>query len=60
MRDGHENEVNSDELVIGDLIKLSYGNQVPVDVLIVTKISNGIKVDESSITGESDLIEKNT
>lgn len=54
-----EEEVNFEDLVIGDLIKLSYGNQVPVDVIVITQHSS-VKVDESSVTGESNLIEKCT
>lgn len=35
VRNGLEQEVTSDQLVIGDLLCLSGGNQVPVDVLVV-------------------------
>jgi len=54
-----EEEINFEDLVVGDLIKLSYGNQVPVDVIVISQNSS-VKVDESSVTGESNLIEKCT
>ena len=55
IRDGVEVKVNSDELVLGDLIKLSSGKQVPADGIVV----NGVGlVNESLLTGEADEIEK--
>ena len=55
IRDGVEVKVNSDELVLGDLIKLSSGKQVPADGIIVNGV---VLVNESLLTGEADEIEK--
>ena len=55
IRDGVEVKVNSDELVLGDLIKLSSGKQVPADGIVVNGV---VLVNESLLTGEADEIEK--
>lgn len=55
IRDGKAREVSPDELVIGDLIEVEPGDQVVLD----GSLSEGrIEVDESMLTGESDLVTK--
>jgi magnesium-transporting ATPase (P-type) len=54
VRDGAENSVDAADLVPGDLIRLSIGDRIPADARIVQ--SYGLKVEASSLTGESDLI----
>ena len=44
------------DIVVGDICQIKNGDLLPVDGLVVQ--SNDLKVDESSLTGESDLIEK--
>ena len=56
IRDGQESEVPIDELVIGDLVKLSAGDMLPADVLLLE--SRDFFVQQSSLTGESDSVEK--
>ncbi len=58
VRDGIEQEVPTQLLVPGDIVKLEEGLNVPADVRIVE--SYQCKVDESSLTGESDSIKKTT
>lgn len=58
IRDGREQEIDSELLVPGDIIKLSYGNRVPADARISTV--NGLRVDEAILTGESIAVEKNS
>ncbi len=58
IRDGREQEIDSELLVLGDIIKLSYGNRIPADARICTV--NGLRVDEAILTGESIAVEKNT
>ncbi|MBQ9004671.1 MAG: HAD-IC family P-type ATPase [Eggerthellaceae bacterium] len=55
IRDGVRVEVGTDELVRGDCIVLGRGNQIPCDS---TVLSGNANVDESLLTGESDLIPK--
>ncbi len=55
VRDSGERSVPPEELVIGDTVKLSPGDQVLVDGNV---ISGALQVDESQLTGESDLIRK--
>jgi len=56
LRDGHEREVNSDELVPGDVVILASGVKVPADIRIASSLE--LKVDESMLTGESLPAEK--
>ncbi|MFN4181393.1 MAG: cation-translocating P-type ATPase [Candidatus Paceibacteria bacterium] len=57
IRGGREEEIDSSEIVPGDVIKLSYGSRVPADARILT--FNNLRVDEAVLTGESIPIEKN-
>ena len=50
VRDGIEVEVNIDEVVVGDLVLVHPGEQIPVDGVVVDGRSS---VDESMLTGES-------
>lgn len=50
--------MNVKELVVGDLCLIKYGDLVPADGIVVH--ASDLKVDESSLTGETDLIRKNT
>ena len=52
IRDGVEAEVDAEEVVIGDLITLKEGDVVPADCRIME--SNGLMVDNSGLTGESE------
>ncbi len=51
VRDGREREVDSRDLVPGDLVVLESGSRVPADVRLVE--ARGLEVDESLLTGES-------
>ncbi|MBK8988345.1 MAG: HAD-IC family P-type ATPase [Chloroflexi bacterium] len=55
-RDGTEQQVDSADLVLGDVLIIAAGDQIPVDGLIVG--DGKIEVDESALTGESDLVAK--
>ncbi|EIA07809.1 cation-translocating P-type ATPase [Flavobacterium frigoris] len=56
IRSGNTIEVPSDNLVPGDLILLEAGNRIPADVRFVE--THQVKVDESTLTGESHSVEK--
>lgn len=55
-RDGVLVEVDTKELVIGDVISLEAGDKVPADARVIKVVS--AQVDESILTGESLAIEK--
>lgn len=48
--------MSDEELLVGDIVKLEYGMIVPADGILIS--GNEFLIDESSLTGESDLIEK--
>ena len=56
IRDGKEEEIDSDNLIEGDFIILEAGKQIPADAEVV---SGKIYVNESLLTGEQNEIEKN-
>ena len=56
LRDGSEFKVSIDELVPGDIIWLEDGLNVPADVRIIEV--HQLLIDESSLTGESNVIHK--
>lgn len=56
IRDGKEMLVLSEELVVGDIIKISAGDVVSADIRIIECV--GLTADESSLTGESTAVEK--
>ena len=55
IRDGKEEEIDSDNLIEGDFIILDAGKQIPADAEVV---SGKIYVNESLLTGEQNEIEK--
>ncbi|KAL0376685.1 UNVERIFIED_CONTAM: Calcium-transporting ATPase 12, plasma membrane-type [Sesamum calycinum] len=57
IRSGLRQQVSVFEIVVGDVICLKMGDQVPADGLFVEGYS--LRVDESCMTGESDHVEVN-
>ena len=64
LRDGKEQLIESNQLVIGDIVLLESGNKISADLRVIE--SRNLTVDESILTGESinvlknaDIIEKN-
>ena len=55
IREGHEQKIQIEDVVVGDLVCLTYGNKVPADVRITE--SHDLKFDKSMLTGESEAIE---
>ena len=56
IRNGVPEDHISDDLLVGDLIMINYGDIMAADVLLIE--GNGIKMDESALTGESDAMKK--
>lgn len=56
-RNSKKLEINNQELLVGDIIYLEIGNIICADCII---LEGGLEVDQSSLTGESDKIKKNS
>jgi cation-transporting ATPase E len=54
VRDGEDVRVPVEEVVVGDLVRVSAGDQVVADGTLVS--AEGLAVDESNLTGESQLV----
>ncbi|MFE3113506.1 cation-translocating P-type ATPase [Kitasatospora indigofera] len=57
-RDGAESEIPAEELVPGDVVLVTAGDQVPADGRIVR--ASALQIDESALTGESTPAGKDT
>ena len=56
IRNGKEKEINSEELVPGDIVMLASGARVPADLRLIHTIE--LRIDEAMLTGESLPAEK--
>ncbi|MEE3718891.1 cation-transporting P-type ATPase [Tumidithrix elongata RA019] len=56
VRDGQKVQINSRELVLGDLVLLTSGDKVPADLRLVAV--RDLQVSESALTGESVPVQK--
>jgi cation-transporting P-type ATPase E len=54
VRDGVDRRVPVDHVVVGDLVRLSAGDQVVADGTVVT--ADGLALDEANLTGESEPV----
>ncbi|TKC49856.1 hypothetical protein EI555_011817, partial [Monodon monoceros] len=52
IRNGEKMSINAEEVVVGDLVEVKGGDRIPADLRIIS--ANGCKVDNSSLTGESE------
>uniref|UniRef100_A0A8C3HIE2 Sodium/potassium-transporting ATPase subunit alpha n=1 Tax=Chrysemys picta bellii TaxID=8478 RepID=A0A8C3HIE2_CHRPI len=52
IREGEKMQLNAEEVVVGDLVEVKGGDRVPADLRIIS--AHGCKVDNSSLTGESE------
>jgi len=52
VRSGEIKKVEATEITIGDIVMVKFGDQIPADLRIIE--SHGFKVDNSSLTGESE------
>ena len=56
VRSGKTQEINIHAVLAGDVLLVEPGDILPVDGILIT--GHGVKCDESSATGESDIIKK--
>ena len=52
LRDGEKVTLKADELTLGDIIEVKFGDRIPADIRVLE--ARGFKVDNSSLTGESE------
>ena len=57
VRDGKVQEVSRKEIVVGDIVKLNTGDEVPADGILLD--ANSLQINESTLTGEP-VISKTT
>ena len=57
-RDGSKYNISDEELLVGDICKVDLGMIIPADGVLIQ--SSNLKVDEASLTGESNLMKKET
>ncbi|UCD00667.1 MAG: cation-translocating P-type ATPase [Promethearchaeota archaeon] len=58
LRDGKQSEIDTRDLVPGDIVILTQGDKVPADGRIIESMN--LSVDEAPLTGESEPVEKNS
>ncbi|XP_065279216.1 plasma membrane calcium-transporting ATPase 3 isoform X6 [Emys orbicularis] len=56
VRNGQQIQIPVAELVVGDIAQIKYGDLLPADGVLIQ--GNDLKIDESSLTGESDHVRK--
>lgn len=56
IRSGVTQEINVHDMLVGDVLMVEPGDVLPVDGILIA--GHGIKCDESSATGESDVLKK--
>uniref|UniRef100_A0A3P8X6Y6 Sodium/potassium-transporting ATPase subunit alpha n=1 Tax=Cynoglossus semilaevis TaxID=244447 RepID=A0A3P8X6Y6_CYNSE len=52
IREGEKMHINAEFVVLGDLVEIKGGDRIPADLRVI--FSSGCKVDNSSLTGESE------
>ncbi|XP_074652098.1 sodium/potassium-transporting ATPase subunit alpha-like isoform X2 [Tubulanus polymorphus] len=52
IRNGEKINIRAEDLVVGDIIEVKFGDRVPADIRVIS--ASSFKVDNSSLTGESE------
>ncbi|XP_029457501.1 plasma membrane calcium-transporting ATPase 1 isoform X2 [Rhinatrema bivittatum] len=58
VRGGQVIQIPVADIVVGDIAQIKYGDLLPADGVLIQ--GNDLKIDESSLTGESDHVKKNS
>nr|XP_056703531.1 plasma membrane calcium-transporting ATPase 1 isoform X4 [Euleptes europaea] len=56
IRGGQTIQIPIADIIVGDIAQVKYGDLLPADGVLIQ--GNDLKIDESSLTGESDLVKK--
>lgn len=57
-RNGKWEEISSEEITVGDIVRFNAGDKIPADIRLMK--ADNLFVSQSVITGESNIVEKNT
>ncbi|EYU18907.1 hypothetical protein MIMGU_mgv1a0005741mg, partial [Erythranthe guttata] len=61
IRDGKKiSNLPAKELVPGDIVELRVGDKIPADMRVLSLISSTLRVEQGSLTGESEAVSKTT
>ncbi|KAJ0088657.1 hypothetical protein Patl1_32015 [Pistacia atlantica] len=61
IRDGNKiHKLPAKELLPGDIVELKVGDKVPADMRVVELVCSTLRVEQGSLTGESEAVNKNT
>ena len=58
VREGLKQTMKAEEICIGDIVEVKFGDRIPADIRIIE--ARGFKVDNSSLTGESEPQTRNS
>jgi Ca2+ transporting ATPase len=58
IREGKEDKLHFDNILVGDIIKIKSGMNIPVDGIVLH--ASGLTCNESAMTGETDELKKDT
>lgn len=58
LRDGHTQEIESRELVPGDIVFVKAGDKVPADCRVLELLTTTLRVEQAALTGESETAMK--
>jgi Ca2+ transporting ATPase len=54
----HEKIINAKDLVPGDIVLISTGDQIPADMRVIEILSTSLRIDQAILTGESVSVQK--
>lgn len=52
LREGDKLTLRAEDIVLGDIVEVKFGDRIPADIRVIE--ARGFKVDNSSLTGESE------
>jgi P-type E1-E2 ATPase len=58
IRNGQEEVIHHNNIMVGDICKIRAGMNIPVDGVVIR--ASGIQANEAAMTGESDELKKDT